>query len=132
MAPPYSVTNTGTVLGINALQGISQANIKPYSRSNQTATGFNLDTSPDVTVFAVQNSALNQTSITSPQVAANYVCQGEVLYSTALVAGTSFVTTANSKLVITADAFGARYVNGSRIVISDILTANGVVHVIER
>ena len=132
MAPPYSITNTGTVLGINALKGISQANIKPYSRSNQTETGFNLNTSPNVTVFAVQNSALNKTSIASPQVAANYVCQGEVLYSTALIAGTSFVTTANSKLFVTTDAFGARYVNGSRIVTPDILTANGVVHIIER
>ena len=132
MAPPYSVTNTGTVLGINALKAISQANIKPYFRPNQTETGFNLNTSPNVTVFAVQNSALNKTSITSSQVAANYVYQGEVLYSTALIAGTSFVTTANSKLFVTTDASGSIFVNGSRIVEPDILTANGVAHVIER
>ena len=132
MAPPYSIANTGTVLGINALEGISQANLKPYLRPNETETGFNLNTFPNVTVFAVQNSALNKVASASPQVAADYVSHGPVLYSTALTAGTSFLTVGKSKLFVTTNASGAIFVNGSRIVEPDILTANGVVHVIER
>ena len=132
MAPPYSIADTGTVLGINALRGITQANLKPYLPPNETETGYNLNSFPNVTVFAVQNSALNRISIASPQVAANYVFHGPVLYSTALTTGTSFLTVGHSKLFVTTNASGAIFVNGSRIIESDVLTANGVVHVIER
>lgn len=119
MAPPYSLGNTGIVLGIKAIAGIIQA-----SSSIQNAS--------DITVFAPQNSILNTTSIASSQAAGNFVVSGSVLYSTALTAGKSFLTAGKTKLFVTTNANGAIFVNGSRIIESDILTANGVVHVIER
>ena len=128
MAPPYSLRNTSTVLGINAIPGIIQASAKG------PGPGFlpNIENASDVTVFALQNSALNSTPIASPQAAANYVVSGKVLYSTALTAGTSFLTAGKTKLFVTTSANGAVFVNGSRIIESDILTANGVVHILER
>ncbi|CAF9941591.1 MAG: hypothetical protein ALECFALPRED_009237 [Alectoria fallacina] len=128
MAPPYSLGNTGTVLGINAIAGIIQASVKGPGPSVLP----NIQNASDVTVFAPQNSALKNASIASPQVAGNFVVSGSVLYSTALTAGTSFLTAEKRKLFVTTNASGAIFVNGSRIVESDILTANGVVHVIER
>lgn len=128
MAPPYSLGNTGIVLGINAIAGIIQASEKGPGH------GFlpNIQNSSDVTIFAPQNSVLNSTSIASPQIAGNFVVSGPVLYSTALTAGKSFLTAGKTKLFVTTNASGAIFVNGSRIIESDIITANGVVHVIER
>ena len=128
MAPPYTLGNTGTVLGISSIASIIQASEKGPSPSFLP----NIQTATDVTVFAPQNLALTNTSIASPHAAANFVVSGSVLYSTDLTAGTSFLTAGKTKLVVTANASGAIFVNGSRIIESDIITANGVVHVIER
>lgn len=117
MAPPYSLANTAAVLSIDV------GNIIHASPSIQDAS--------DVTVFAPQNSALNNATIASAQTAKNYIVSG-LLYSTALTAGTSFLTAGKTKLVVTTNANGAIFINGSRIIESNILTANGVIHVIER
>lgn len=126
MAPPYTLRDTGTVLGINAIANITQGNVQGNDVSP------NLTGASDVTIFAPQNSALNDGSIASPQVAANYAVSGPVLYSTALTAGKNVTTTGNTPLVVTTNADGAIFVNGSRVIVPDILTANGVVHIIER
>ena len=126
MAPPYTLRDTGTVLGINAIANIIQTNEQNFNVS-RNLTGLS-----DITIFAPQNSALDDEPITSPQVAANYAVSGPVLYSIVLTAGTSVTTTGKTKLVVTTNASGAVFVNGSRIIESDILTANGVVHIIER
>ena len=128
MAPPYSLGNTGTVLGIDAIAGIIQASAKG------PGPGFlpNIENARDVTVFAPQNLALNHTRTALSQAAGNFVVSGPVLYSTTLTAGTSFLTAGRTKLFVTTNASGAVFVNGSRIIESDILTANGVVHIIER
>ena len=127
MAPPYSLGNTGTVLGIDAIAGIIKASAKG------PGPGFRpyIENARDVTVFAPQNLALNNTPTASSQVAGNFVVSGPVLYSTTLTAGTSFLTAGKTKLFVTTNASGAVFVNGSRIIESDILTANGVVHIIE-
>lgn len=128
MAPPYSLGDTGTVLGINAIAGIIQA----IEEGPASISLSNIQNASDITVFAPQNSALNNTLISSSQAAVDFVVSGYVIYSTALTAGTSFLTAGETKLFVTTDTSGAVFVNGSRIVESDILTANGVVHVIER
>lgn len=128
MAPPYSLGNTGIVLSINSIADIIKAGKEGFGPS----TLSNIHKASDVTVFATQNSVLNVTSSPSRQVVGDYVVSGQVLYSTALTAGTSFLTTAMTKLFVTTNASGAIFVNGSRIIESDILTANGVVHVIAR
>ena len=125
MAPPYTLRDTGTVLGIDAIANITQANVQGFNVSR------NLTSASDITVFAPLNLAPDDEPIASPQVAANYVVSGPVLYSTALTAGKSITTIGKTKLVVTTGANGAIFVNGSRIIASDILTANGVVHVIE-
>ena len=126
MAPPYTLENTGTVLGINAIAEIFQA------RQNGSASSVLYQNTSDVTVFVPQNSALVAASVGTSQAVANSVVLGPVLYSTALTAGKSFLTAGKAKLFVTTNASGSVFVNGSRIIESDILTANGVVHVIER
>lgn len=61
-----------------------------------------------------------------------YVVAGEVGYSTDLKAGKTFKTVADGILVVTQDAQENVQVNGSRVVRSDVLTDNGVVHILER
>ena len=126
MAPPYSLNNTSVVLHINAIPQIIQASEK--------APSFlpNIQTANDITVFALQNSALSNTTLVSPHVAADYVVPGSVLYSTALTKPTSFLTAGKTRLFVTVNRDGDVFVNGSRIIESDIITANGVVHIIER
>ena len=126
MAPPYTLRDTGTVLGINAIANITQANVQG------SVVSRNLTGASDITIFAPQNSALDAGPIASPQIAANYAVSGPVLYSTALTAGKNVTTIGKAKLVVTTNANGAVFVNGSRIIESDILTSNGVVHIIER
>ena len=128
MAPPYSLGDTGTVLGINAIAEIIQGSAKGSGPSYLA----DIQNASDVTVFAPQNSALNNTPVVSPQAAANFVVSGQVLYSTALTTGKTFLTAGKTKLSVTTNANGTIFVNGSRIIESDILTANGVVHIIER
>ena len=127
MAPPYSLGNTSVVLGINSVADIIQAVEKGPNPSFP-----NIQTASDVTVFAPQSSALNSTLTTSPKTAANFVVSGSALYSTGLTAGRRIITHGNTELFVTTNASGAIFVNGSRIIKPDILTANGVVHVIER
>ncbi len=126
MAPPYSLGNTGIVLGINAIATIIQASEKGPSSIP------NIQNVSDITVFAPQNSALSNASVAPSQAAGNFVVSGRVLYSTALTADTTLITAEKTKIFVTTNASGAIFVNGSRIIESDILTANGVVHIIER
>ena len=118
MAPPYPLGDTGTVLGINAIAGIIQESEKG---------GFKIQNSSNVTVFAPQNSARQSATQAGP----DYVVSGPVLYSTALTARKTVLTNGKTNLVVTTNANGSVFVNGSRIIEPDIITANGVVHLIE-
>ena len=126
MAPPYSLEDTGAVLGINAISRYFQ------TRLNGSQSSFLYQNTSDVTVFVPQNSALANTSAVSSQAVANSVVLGPVLYSVALTPGRELLTAGNTKLFVTTNASGSVFINGSRIIESDIITANGVVHVIER
>ena len=122
----------------------------------ETQAPLDITTAPDITVFAIQNSVAE--TLFSPSVKgsnynctknycldarlSNYIVPGQVLYSTNLTDG--FVTAqtalpvgqevgagAGTPLVVTTDSQGDILVNNSRILQSDILTSNGVLHVVE-
>ena len=124
----------------------------------ETQAPLNITSAPDITVFAIQNSVAD-TLFSSPSVKgytynctesycrdarlSNYIVPGQVLYSTNLTNGFVTAQTAlpageevgageGAPLVVTRNTEGDILVNNSRILQSDILTSNGVVHVVER
>lgn len=124
----------------------------------ETQAPLDITTAPDITVFAIQNSVAD-TLFPSPSVKgsnynctksycrdarlSNYIVPGQVLYSTnltngfvtaqtALPAGEEVGAGGGAPLVVTRNSEGDILVNNSRVLQSDILTSNGVVHVVER
>ena len=121
----------------------------------QTQAPLNISTAPDITVFAVQNSLadilcpnLNITDAAAycASQLSSYIVPGQVLYSTDLTngsvtagtalpvnspAGANASVGAGAPLVVTTDSNGDIFVNMSRILQRDIITSNGVVHVVE-
>ena len=59
MAPPYSLGNTGTVLGVNAVASIIQASEKGPAPISLPS----IQNARDTTVFVAQNSVLSNTLI---------------------------------------------------------------------
>lgn len=115
VAPPYTLTDTGTVLDNQFLIQLLPA--LPF-----------LTTAPAVTVFAIQNSGLHDGMLQIAQ----YVVVGEVVYSTDLNVGRVLMNGAGGVLVVGDDGEGGVRVNGSRVVREDVLVENGVVHLIDR
>ena len=120
----------------------------------KTQAPLDINTAPDITVFAIQNSVAD--TLFPPSVngsnynctesycidarLSNYIVPGQVLYSTNLTDGFVTAQTAlsageeagSAPLLVTTNSQGDILVNNSRILQSDILSSNGVVHVVER
>jgi hypothetical protein len=94
-----------------------------------------------VTIFCPNNDAFQKfagtpgaNNITDEQLAEilqYHVVQGAVGYSTTLSNDLKLPTLAGQELTITIDAEGAVFANNARVINSDILIANGVLHVID-
>lgn len=118
---------------------------------------LDITTAPDITVFAIQNSVVDTLFPTSvkgfnyncmesccPDGRLNsYIVPGQVLYSTnltdgfltarmALLVGEEVGEGGGAPLVVTTNSQGDVLVNDSWGLQSDILSSNGVVHVVER
>jgi hypothetical protein len=94
-----------------------------------------------VTIFCPNNDAFQKlagtpsaNNITDEQLAEilqYHVIQGAVGYSTTLSNDLKLPTLAGQELTITIDAEGGVFVNNARVINSDIIIANGVLHVID-
>jgi hypothetical protein len=94
-----------------------------------------------VTIFCPNNDAFQKlagtpgaNNITDEQLAEilqYHVVQGAVGYSTTLSNDLKLPTLAGQELTITIDAEGGVFVNNARVINSDIIIANGVLHVID-
>lgn len=97
----------------------------------------NVSTTPDLTIFAPLNSAFTNISsalanLTVEEAAAilqYHVINGTVAYSSTLTNG-SAPALAGGNLTITVED-GEVFVNAARVVVADVLLANGVLHVID-
>ena len=98
-----------------------------------------LESLSDVTIFCPNNDAFQKlagtgANITDEQLAEilqYHVVQGAVGYSTTLSNDLKLPTLAGEELTITIDEEGGVFVNNARVINSDILIANGVLHVID-
>ena len=97
-----------------------------------------VNTTPDVTIFAPSNEAFQNIgsalpNLTTEQVTSiltYHVVAGTVGYSAGLTNGTTLKTVNGADLTITIDD-GDVFVNNARVVMTDVLIANGVVNVID-
>lgn len=123
-----NISTTAVAAGLSGVAGaLTQANLVNA-----------LDTTPDVTVFAPNNSAfqaigsalgsLSTQDLTS--ILQYHVVNGTVGYSSALENGTSLQTLGGSNLTIQV-IDGDVFVNSAKVVTPNVLVANGVVHVID-
>jgi uncharacterized surface protein with fasciclin (FAS1) repeats len=98
-----------------------------------------LDTAKDVTVFAPNNAAFQAIGSALPNMTAQeiarileyHVVNGTVGYSSTLMNGTTLKTMNGESLSISM-VNGTTFVNSAKVLVPDILVANGVLHVIDK
>jgi len=98
-----------------------------------------LDTARDVTVFAPNNAAFqaigsalpNMTTQELTRILEYHVCNGTVDYSSMLMNNTMLKTMSGGNITITM-VNGTTFVNSAKVIMPDVLVANGVVHVIDK
>ena len=98
-----------------------------------------LEALSDVTIFCPNNDAFlklaasgaNVSDAQLAEILQYHVVQGAVGYSTTLSNDMQLPTLAGDNLTVTIDEDGGVFVNNARVINSDILIANGVLHVID-
>jgi uncharacterized surface protein with fasciclin (FAS1) repeats len=126
---PDTAANTLSAAGLTSLRGAVVA-------QNLTST---VNTTPDVTIFAPNNAAFqaigsglgNLTSQQVTDILSYHVIAGTVGYSSSLRNGTTLRAANGGNLTVTIND-GRVFVNNARVVIPNVLIANGVVHVIDQ
>lgn len=111
----FDISSTASTIDLKFLQRLVTPNAAPYV-NNLT----------DVTIFAPSNE-VRTGKISNWR---DYFFAGTIAYSTILTPGKTFRANSSKKLVITHDEAGVKYVNGVRILSTDVLVSNGVVHTI--
>ncbi|OKL57069.1 hypothetical protein UA08_07412 [Talaromyces atroroseus] len=125
---PSNVTYSAATAGLSAVVGALRAD-------NLTDS---VDTTPNVTVFAPENSAFqaigsalgNFTTDQLTGVLDYHVINGQVAYSTNLTNGTQFTAVNGRNLTVRVEN-GSIFVDSARVTRPNLLVANGVLHVID-
>ncbi|CAO2647904.1 Nn.00g088260.m01.CDS01 [Neocucurbitaria sp. VM-36] len=128
------------VLPENALDTLSAANLTSLRGAiNATELSDTVNNTPNITIFAPSNEAIQNigsalANLTTDQITDiltyHVVTSGPIGYSSSLENGTELETANGESLTITVGD-GGIFVNNARVTISDLLIANGVVHVID-
>lgn len=125
---PVAADETLSAANLTSLRGALNA-------TNLTST---VNETPNITVFAPTNEAIqnigsalaNLTSEQITDVLTYHVVAGTIGYSSGLENGTE-LEAANGETLTIVVGDGGVYVNNAKVVIADVLIANGVVHVID-
>jgi uncharacterized surface protein with fasciclin (FAS1) repeats len=123
-----TASDTLSAAGLTSLRGALNA-------TNLVST---VNNTPNITIFAPTNAALqaiggglaNLTSEQTKDVLTYHVVAGTLGYSSGLKNGTVLKAVNGKDLTITIND-GKVFVNSARVVTTDVLIANGVVHVID-
>jgi uncharacterized surface protein with fasciclin (FAS1) repeats len=126
LAPPMNITSTAKFLGLTSLTG-----------GLEKAGLVHVDHLVGVTVFAPNNDAFQAIgnligNLTTDQLLdiLEYHVVVDVAYSTSLMNDMELDTVNGKKLTITVDGDQV-FVNGARVIKSDVLINSGVIHVID-
>ncbi len=125
---PQNISTTAVELNLTSAAGaLTQAGLVET-----------VDYLSDVTVFVPNNAAFQAIGSALPNLTIEdltsiltyHVVQGTVGYSSLLTNGTSLPTVQGTNLTVTIEGDSV-FVNSARVVVPDVLVANGVVHVID-
>jgi uncharacterized surface protein with fasciclin (FAS1) repeats len=128
------------VLPVAADETLSAANLTALRGAlNATELTETVNTTPNITVFAPTNEAIqdigsalaNLTTEQITDVLTYHVVAGTIGYSSGLENGTELTAVNGDKLTIVIGDGGV-FVNNAKVVVADVLIANGVVHVIDQ
>jgi len=127
LIPPSNLPDTLNAFNLTSLEGALYASEKLPT--------FN--TQPNITIFAPQDSAFQAlgpaiANMTAEDLAKiiDYTVLPQTVYSTGLTNGTKFVTTGGESVTVIHSGNNV-YINSAQLLTSDILIANGVLHVID-
>jgi hypothetical protein len=128
LIPPANLTATTNNFNITAFEGALYTANKLEEFADTANT----------TIFAPQNDAFQAlgpaiSNMTVEQLGAvldYHLIPGQVIYSTGLTNGTKFLTKQGENITIT-HAGNSVYINSAQLLTSDILCANGVIHMID-
>jgi uncharacterized surface protein with fasciclin (FAS1) repeats len=125
---PQNVSETAIQLNLTAAAGaLTSASLVETVDHLTDVTVF----VPNNAAFAAIGSALpNLTMEQLTSILQYHVIQGVVGYSTGLQNGTSLMTVQGNNVTITVDDADV-FVNSAKVIVADVLVANGVVHVID-
>ncbi|KAI4101996.1 MAG: hypothetical protein L6R37_004661 [Teloschistes peruensis] len=126
---PQNVSSTAVAAGLSGVAGA-------LKRAQLADT---VDSLKDITVFAPNNSAFqaigsalpNLTMTQLQDILEYHVINGTVAYSSTLMNGMTVPALKGGDLKITVEDNGDVFVNSAKVLIPDVLVANGVVHVID-
>ncbi|KAL9101963.1 MAG: hypothetical protein Q9187_009181, partial [Circinaria calcarea] len=126
---PQNISSTAVAAGLSAAAGaLTSANLVEA-----------VDTATDLTVFVPNNAAFaaigsavgNLTMEQLTGILTYHVVNGTVGYSSMLTNGTQLTAMNGGQLTVTINN-GSVFVNSARVILPDVLVANGVVHVIDK
>ncbi|KAI9715773.1 MAG: hypothetical protein M1812_005772 [Candelaria pacifica] len=128
LTPPLNVSSTALDTNLTAL----------YGAVNASGLMETVNTTPDLTIFAPNNAAFQSIgsalgNLTKQQIASilsYHAVNGTVGYSSTLMNGTSLKTLAGNNVTITKNGDNV-FVNSAKVLVADVLVANGVIHVID-
>lgn len=125
---PQTISDTALSFGLSSFYGaVSNASLVDTVNSAMDVTVF----VPNNAAFQAIGSALpNLTMDNITSILSYHVINGTVAYSS-LLSNESVGTLQGNNLTITVHNSSAVYVNSARVIIPDIIVANGVVHVID-
>jgi len=127
LIPPSNLTSTTQAFNYTSFEGaVYEANkVDTYSNA------------PNVTIFVPTNEAFQAlgpaiSTMTSDELAhvLDYTFLPSLIYSTSLINGTKFATLNGANLTVFRSGNNV-YINSAQLLTSDILIANGVMHVID-
>ncbi|MCJ1462719.1 hypothetical protein MMC07_001322 [Pseudocyphellaria aurata] len=128
LTTPISISETALLAGLTDLAAAL------------VATGLveTVDTTSDLTVFAPDNAAFKKVAsqvskLTTAQltgILGYHAVKGPIGYSSKLKNGQTLTTTTGEKVTITISG-GNIFVNDAKVIVPDVLVANGVVHIID-
>jgi uncharacterized surface protein with fasciclin (FAS1) repeats len=126
---PQNVSETATQLNLTAAAGaIANASLDADVDYLEDVTIF----VPNNEAFAAIGSALpNLTTEQLTAILTYHVINGTVGYSDLLENGTQLTTLQGNNVTVTVEDDDDVFINGAKVVIPDVLVANGVIHVID-
>ncbi|KAJ3929645.1 MAG: FAS1 domain-containing protein [Lentinula lateritia] len=127
-----------------SIAGLLNSTMIPSANGTNDTIGNILDAQRGITLFAPSNSAFSAVSSTLPvlegnltaftTVLQNHIINGSTLYSSEIVNGSSMTSAAGEPLTFSTNSSGTYVTSGSttaKIISTDMLCMNGVVHVID-